>query len=259
MGATEPLDRLFPLLVATAIVIAMGTAGTVTVTETDREGSGEITIVSIEDPLGGNSVVDDGIGPGQPINVTVEYALYGDLEYSVQLVDEDLTSVDSERLAAETVTGDDGTITLTIRPGAIDDALEDEANQTLDLKARAVRGLDVTAESSTWEIERVPSTIYLRDVPENATVDSSQSFTLYGWSENESVRWELQKAGPVANTLIRRGETSTNDTGYYETTVSFVPSDYRSGTGDPSIEVFATQNNSTAWTGTYEIEIDGNR
>ncbi|MCO8265828.1 PKD domain-containing protein [Haloferax sp. AB510] len=220
--------------------------------------SGSVSITSVNTTMYDAPV--DSIASGQPVSVTVDYSLSGQSSYDIRIIEQDSTELTDDQVASKTVTSDSGETTIRVPADALDNAASDESflDPGIELRAVVLRGAfrdDI--ESATVDKGRTSSTIYLADdsvetpVVEGDTTD----VTLFGWGSNTYAGWELREDDLISNPLVASGSARTNSSGYYEQDVQYTPSEYRSGVGDPPIEIFAASDDSSDTTRQFTVGV----
>nr|WP_128081447.1 PKD domain-containing protein [Haloferax sp. ATB1] len=220
--------------------------------------SGSVSITSVNTTMYDAPV--DSIASGQPVDVTVDYSLSGQSSYDILILEQDGSELTDDQVASKTVTSDSGETTIRIPGSALDDAASDESflDPGVELQAAVLRGAfrdDI--ESATVDKGRTSSTIYLADdsvetpVVEGDTTD----VTVFGWGSNTYAGWELREDDLISNPLVASGSARTNSSGYYEQDVQYTPSEYRSGVGDPPIEIFAASDDSSDTTRQFTVDV----
>ncbi|ELZ65080.1 peptidase, m36 (fungalysin) family protein [Haloferax prahovense DSM 18310] len=220
--------------------------------------SGSVSITSVNTTV--YDVPVDSIASGQPVSVTVDYSLSGQSSYEIWIYEEDVTELSDEQLASKTVTSDSGETTIRVPGDELDDAASDESftDPGVELRAVVLRGfLKDDIESTSVNKGRTSSTIYLADdsVETPVVEGDTTRVTLFGWGSDTFAGWELREDDLLSNPLVASGSARTNSSGYFEQDVQYTPSEYRSGVGDPPIEIYAASDDSSDTTRQFTVGV----
>lgn len=195
---------------------------------------GSLTIDSVTTTQGDELV--SGVVSGQPVEVHLSYSGLGSGVHDIALRDGN----SGETILNTTVVGDSGSTDIGVSGTALSSAYA-AAPTTISLEAT---GEGMT--SSPYEIDKVDgATFYLTDVPDRVGRGDAATVTYYGWTHTAVDIGLYADNAPLADNngedvlieTVAIQSPSGSTPAEFSGTVSFTPSDFRTGPDDDSVHV----------------------